>query len=247
MGKKKGKIHIGTAGWHYKHWQGVFYPEQVRPPGFLSYYIQFLQTVELNNPFYRLPEPEKFTVWRKSVPEDFIFSVKASRFITHIKKLQEVQSSVENFIKNVSFLKEKLGVVLFQLPPAWNINIDRFENFIGILPEGYRYTFEFRNHTWYQDEIYEILRQYNVSFCIYELEHHQSPLIETADFVYIRLHGPEGKYAGNYSDQILNQWAERCLSWQKKGKDVYVYFDNDQLGYAAFNAIKLQEIVRNAY
>jgi uncharacterized protein YecE (DUF72 family) len=245
MGKrKKGKIHIGTSGFHYKHWVGRFYPQGMKPEKFLPYYFKFFHTVELNNPFYRLPSRETFDKWRQGVPEDFIFSVKASRYITHIKKLKEPEESVFNFIEKADGLKEKLGPILFQLPPGWALNEERLISFIKILPPHYRYTFEFRNPTWYNEKVYHALKQKNIAFCIYELEYHLSPVITTADFVYIRLHGPETKYAGSYSENSLSEWADRCREWSEEGKDVYLYFDNDQLGYAAFNAMTLAEMLQ---
>lgn len=241
---RRGKIFIGTSGWSYKHWKGTFYPEGLPDSQHLDYYLKFFDTVELNNSFYRLPKGETFANWRKAVPPKFIFAVKASRFITHMKKLKEPQESTAEFFKNIKGLKQKAGPVLFQLPPAWKINTERLEAFLVHLPSEYRYTFEFRNHSWYTDEVYALLGKYKCAFCIYELDHHLSPVILTTDFAYIRLHGPEGKYQGSYSNRELKKWAERCIGWSKEGKDVFVYFDNDQLGYAAFNAIGLKEQVQ---
>lgn len=240
---KKGKIYTGTSGWHYKHWKGTFYPPDIREAEQFSYYCQHFSTVEINNSFYNLPAAKTFEGWRNMTPADFIFSVKASRYITHMKKLKTAADSIRTFFSRAAKLREKLGPVLFQLPPGWNINKERFADFLHHLPAKHRYTFEFRNHSWYHEDIYELLRQYNCAFCIYELEHHLSPLEVTADFVYVRLHGPGNKYQGSYSVPALKKWAKQCLQWQKSGKDVYVYFDNDQAGYAAFNALRLTELV----
>jgi len=208
----------------------------------LSYYLKFFKTVELNNSFYRLPSPQTFTNWRKNTPADFLFAVKGNRFITHNKKLNVEKDSINLFLKSANKLKEKLGPILFQLPPKWNRNTERLQSFLKKLPKKHRYTFEFRNPTWYNDESYDILKKYNCAFCIYQLAGHQSPILVTADFVYVRLHGPtENKYAGSYADTDLKKWANLCLQWQKQGKDVFVYFDNDQLGYAAFNARTLSK------
>lgn len=241
---EKGTIHIGTSGWHYKHWMGNFYPSGMKPKDFMAHYLRFFRTVEINNSFYKLPAPETFAAWRVAVPPDFVFAVKASRFITHMKKLNEPLQSFSNFMQNVSVLEEKLGPILFQLPPMWKFNEARFRNFLAVLPPHFRYTFEFRNPTWYNETVYELLRRHNMAFCIYEIEYHLSPLLVTADFVYIRLHGPETKYAGSYSESALQWWANFCKEQQAQGKDVYLYFDNDQAGYAAFNAQRLQELVR---
>jgi uncharacterized protein YecE (DUF72 family) len=240
----KGQIRIGTSGWHYKHWLGTFYPEGTKPAGQLPYYLKFFNTVELNNSFYHLPPKNTFANWKAAVPDDFLFVVKASRFITHMKKLKDPAESLVNFMENVQGLDEKLGPILFQLPPGWKINTERLQEFLEKLPAGFRYVFEFRNETWYDEAIYSLLQQHNCAFCIYELAGHMSPLKVTADFVYLRLHGPgENKYQGSYSNETLNEWASQCKEWAQEGKDVFVYFDNDEKGYAAFNAQKMLEMV----
>ena len=238
-----GRIYIGTSGWSYKHWKGNFYPGDIRQKEHFDYFKKFFKTVELNNPFYHLPPKQTFVNWKEAVADDFIYAVKASRFITHMKKLKDPTESLANFMGNVVGLGEKLAVILFQLPPGWQINTERFKEFLEKLPKGHRYTFEFRNTTWYEEEIYKLLEQYNYAFCIYELAGHMSPFKVTADFVYIRLHGPGDKYQGSYNEEALHSWAGKCKSWAKEGKDVFVYFDNDEKGYAAFNAIRLNELV----
>jgi Uncharacterized conserved protein len=240
---RKGKIHIGTSGWHYKHWKGTFYPPDIKDSQQFEAYIKYFLSVELNNSFYMLPSAKTFENWRKITPKNFVFAVKASRFITHMKKLMVDIGSISKFFSHASKLEEKLGVVLFQLPPRWQINTERIRNFISALPSGYRYTFEFRDHSWYNDEVYDILRNNNCAFCIYELQYHISPLVVTADFVYVRLHGPGNKYQGSYNEKILKEWAMQSKDWQKQGKDVFIYFDNDQEGYAAFNAVRLKTLV----
>lgn len=178
------------------------------------------------------------------MPDDFIFSVKGNRRFTHLKKLNVQQEELSGFFQNADKLEEKSGPVLFQLPPSWKVNDQRLAEFLPELPENHRYTFEFRNTTWYNEKVYELLRQHNCAFCIYELARHLSPIEITADFVYVRLHGPGDKYQGSYTDTTLKKWAGQCLQWQKEEKDVYVYFDNDQLGYAAFNARDLAKLLQ---
>ena len=240
---KKGKIHIGTSGWHYKHWKGTFYPENIKEADQFAEYRKHFSTVEINNSFYKLPTLQTFKTWRKTTPSNFVFAVKGSRFISHMKKLNLDKEGVKKFFSSIRGLGEKIGVILFQLPPKWKVNADRLRQFISVLPKRYRYAFEFREVSWYNDEIYAILRKYGCAFCIYELAGHISPMEVTADFVYVRLHGPGNKYQGSYSDKILEQWAKRCAEWQKSGRDVFIYFDNDQEGYAAFNAIKLKQLI----
>lgn len=240
---KKGKFYIGTSGWHYKHWKGQFYPADIREAGQFDFYKTVFRTVELNNSFYRLPAAITFAVWNKNSPQDFVFAVKATRFITHMKKLNVDKAGIKQFFTRVDKLEEKLGPILFQLPPLWNVNTERLEHFLHILPRGYRYTFEFRNPTWYEEPVYDLLRAHDAAFCIYELEHHLSPEQITAGFVYLRLHGPGNKYQGSYTEEALQKWAHRCKEWMLSGRDVYVYFDNDQEGYAAFNACRLQQLL----
>jgi uncharacterized protein YecE (DUF72 family) len=239
---RKGKLHIGTSGWSYKHWKGIFYPADLPRGQEFQYYTERYDTVEINNSFYRLPDLNTFREWRKCSPTSFLFAVKASRFFTHMKKLLLDKEMIRPFFKSVKGLGEKLGPILFQLPPRWKFNPGRLQSFLKILPRKYRYTFEFRDHSWYREETYDILKQYNVSFCIYELEQHISPIIVTADFVYIRLHGPGEKYQGSYSDETLNSWKKKILTWQKQGLDVFIYFDNDIGGHAVNNASRLIQL-----
>lgn len=190
-----------------------------------------------------MPSTETFTAWREAAPKKFLFAVKASRFLTHAKKLIVDKRSIDLLFTHAGRLEEKLAVILFQLPPRWKLNAERLREFIAALPKGYRYTFEFRESTWYNEEVYAILKEYNCAFCIYELGGHLSPIEVTADFIYIRLHGPGEKYQGSYPDKTLQEWVKKCKEWQKKGKDVFVYFDNDQEGHAAFNALKMKELI----
>lgn len=241
---RKAKVYIGASGWSYKHWKGKFYPDEVKPKDYMGYYTKFFKTVELNSSFYRIPNKETFVSWKEKSPKDFIFSVKANRLITHLKKLKDVKETLDIFIENAEALEEKLGVILFQLPPGWKFDEERFSDFLNILPKHLRCTFEFRNPTWYNDKVLELLQKYNCAFCIYELNGHISPIEVTADFVYMRLHGPGGKYQGSYSDKTLASWADRIGHWRENKKDVFCYFDNDEAAYAAFNAQTLLEMTK---
>ncbi len=233
----KATIHVGTSGWLYKHWRGTFYPKGIKQKEEFEYYSLFFNTVELNNPFYRLPSRETFENWRKNSRPDFLYIVKASRYITHMKKLNETEDALDLFLHNCSGLEDKLGPILFQLPPGWELNIERFEKFLKSLPQGFRFAFEFRNTTWYHKDVYKLMKQYNCAFCIYQLAGHMSPIEVTADFVYLRLHGPtKNKYQGSYDFATLRYWADMSNEWKAAGKDVFIYFDNDDSGYAAFNA-----------
>jgi uncharacterized protein YecE (DUF72 family) len=235
-------IHIGTSGWSYKHWRGTFYPEGLKVKDEFAWYLRHFNTVEINNSFYRLPKKETFVTWRENVPDNFVYVVKASRYITHMKKLHDPKQSTALFLEHAALLKEKLGPILFQLPPFLKADSNLLKDFLVQLPRSFRYVFEFRNADWYREDILGLLREYNCAFCIYELAGHQSPIETTADFVYLRLHGPGEKYEGSYPDRTLRKWGKMCKTWAKT-KEVFVFFDNDQKGYAAFNALRLIEII----
>lgn len=240
---EKPSIYIGTSGWQYGHWMGKFYPSKLPKEKCLEYYAQYLQSVEVNSSFYGLPEPEVARNWREQTPPGFVFSVKASRYLTHMKKLKDPQKPLSNFLESVQELKGKLGPVLFQLPPNWTFNAERLVNFLKILPPGYRYTFEFRDSSWFNSRVYEALRKQHAVFCIYDLNGQVSPKEITSDFVYVRLHGPMGPYQGKYGTEALAGWAEAFSTWSKQGKDVYCYFNNDMAGFAVQNALELKSMV----
>lgn len=232
-------IYIGTSGWHYDHWKGAFYPMDLSSKKYLDYYIKYFTSVEINRTFYSLPKKEVFKNYAKKVPDDFIFSVKASRFITHVKKLKDPKNSLKRLFSSIDGLGKHLGPILFQLPPDWKLNLERFTGFLKALPKGYRYAFEFRDSSWWVKEVFDLLAKYNSAFCIYDLEGVTTPLIEVADFVYIRLHGPKEAYSGEYSTASLKKWKTYLKKVSKEGKDAYLYFNNDQAGYAAINALEL--------
>ncbi len=237
------QIRIGTSGWHYRHWVGNFYPEKHKPAHMLAWYIQHFDTVELNNSFYRLPNVSALEAWRDSTPPDFCFALKGSRFITHNKKLKDPENALDNLLPRAEVLGKKLGPILFQLPPSWKKNLDRLEEFLTALPRRHRYAFEFREPSWLVADLYALLRRFNAAFCIYELAGYHSPIEVTADWVYVRLHGPgEKKYQGSYPEATLREWATKIRYWSHTC-DVFVYFDNDQAGYAAANALTLKSLV----
>lgn len=239
----QGKLHIGTSGWHYRHWRGNFYPENCRPADFLAFYSSLFAAVEINNTFYHLPEEKTLAALHRQTPDNFLFAVKASRFITHMKKLKEGKEHVDNFLARLEPLAEKTGPILFQLPPRWHCNVERLEEFISALPGTYRYAFEFRDESWFVEPVYAALAKANAAFCLYHLEGRMSPREITADYVYIRLHGPGKGYEGDYATMDLAGWAGAISTWRRQGRDVYVFFDNDQNGYAPGNALELKEML----
>ncbi len=209
----------------------------------LAFYFERFDTVEINNSFYKLPERETFLNWKKATPKGFLFAVKGSRFLTHMKKLSDPKASSEKFFERVVALGTKLGPVLWQLPPRWQSNPQRLDEFLAVLPRRLRYAFELREPSWFNEEVYAVLRRHGAAFCIYDFDRRQSPRTVTADWVYVRLHGPEGKYAGSYSDAALRDWAREFRRWDGEGKDVYCYFDNDQAGYAVNDALRLKAML----
>ena len=237
-------IHVGTSGWHYRHWVGPFYPMGTRPGAFLDYYARHFATAEINNSFYKLPKPEMLAAWRDQTPGGFIFACKGSRFTTHMKKLKDPKESARLFFDVIEALEDKTGPILFQLPPRWQVNIERLRAFLDALPQKHRYAFEFRDESWFAPEVYDALAKRGAAFCLYDLAGRQSPIEVTADFIYVRLHGPGGAYHGSYDDRALAAWTKRFLAWRKAGKEVYCYFDNDEKGYAAQDAKRLRDRIR---
>jgi len=244
--RRQGSIHIGTSGWYYDHWKGTFYPEDLLSDHFLAYYARYFQTAEVNNTFYHLPTEKAMADWRDTVPAGFIFAVKASRYITHMKKLKEPRQTLPVFLKRVEILGDKLGPILFQLPPYWHFNLERLKAFLQALPRDFRYAFEFRDESWINDITNEVLAEHNATFCIYDFAGTQAPKIVTSDLVYVRLHGPEAAYAGQYNTETLAEWAKDFLAWKRRGKQIYCYFDNDEAGYAAQDALRLKEMVERS-
>ena len=239
----QGKFFIGTSGFTYNHWRGIFYPEKLPQKKWLEHYAWHFDTVEINSSFYHLPRPSTCESWRKRVPESFIFTMKASRFITHIKKLKEIDEPVKNFFEVIRPLEEKLGPILFQLPPGMKKDLGLLKGFIEKLPEGFRYLFEFRNNSWYDDDLFSLLDDKGVSFCIHDFPERASPSVVTGNFVYLRFHGARQAYSSCYNDDELGTWAEKMKDYLKTGRDVYAYFNNDIMGYAVQNAKMLKQFL----
>jgi len=242
--KNRENIHIGTSGWHYEHWSGPFYPDDLPAADRLKFYAGLFQTVEINNSFYQLPRKETLARWRDITQSDFIFAVKASRYITHMKKLREGGKTFQPLAEVVRALGSKLGPILFQLPPNWSCNAKRLGEFVEALPGDYRYAFEFRDPSWFNRRTYEILRELGAAFCIYELAGRLSPKEITSEYVYVRLHGPEAAYQGQYDTRTLAGWAGAFSTWAGQGKQIYCYFDNDERGHAARDALRIQQMIR---
>lgn len=233
------RIFVGTSGWSYPHWVGPFYPRGLAARDWLGFYAGRLRSVEINGTFYRLPEGATLARWRASVPPDFVFAVKASRYLTHRKKLAHAAAPARAFLRRVAALGAQLGPVLFQLPPRWGCDLERLAAFLAALPRGFRYAFEFRDRSWLNERVFEELARHGAALAAYELGGYRSPLATTADFAYLRLHGPRRAYGGCYGARALARWAAVIERWAAQGLAVYCYFDNDEAGYAARNALEL--------
>jgi uncharacterized protein YecE (DUF72 family) len=240
---------IGTSGWSYKHWEdGVFYPPGLPPREQLPFYAQHFQSVEINYSYYHLPPREQFTAWRTATPDGFLFAVKASRYLTHMKKLNEPEEPLQRLLDHASGLDEKLGPVLFQFPRLWKLNLERLGEFLHALEKhpGQRYTFEFRHQTWLVADVYALLRKHNAALCLPIGWHIPLDPQVTANWTYLRFHGGQRRIA--FSDAELRPWARRIRAWQEDGLDSYSYFNNDTLedgrAPAIDNARRLRELVR---
>jgi uncharacterized protein YecE (DUF72 family) len=238
------RVLIGTSGWHYESWRGPFFPKGLPLKKQLEYYSQQFDTTELNGVFYRTPSFEAVKGWRAQTGDDFVFAWKASKFITHWKRLSENSvNSLALIEERLTLLGSKAGPVLFQLPPNFEADTERLAAFFKLLPRRRRYSFEFRHPSWYQPAILRLLSQRNIALCLSDHHDAPAPWRRTADFVYIRGHGPGGRYKGHYRSQTLSQWAARIRSWKKQGCDVFVYFDNDQKSAAPADALKLKRLL----
>ena len=283
MAINKCTIYIGTSGWSYGDWaDGVFYPEDLKEKDWLKYYSRHFKSVEINATFYHQMSVKAYQNWHKTVPKDFVFAVKISRFLTHVKKLNEPKEPWQRFINNAKLLKEKLGPILVQLPPNFKANTIKLENLLKVIPkpscatssvkttevkkatEGkYQIALEVRDESWFCDDVYKILKKYNTALVFADSQEwpaYATPSVKTtevkkatagkpvnkmitADFIYIRMHGPGDLYGSKYTTYQLKKVADNIKKWKRKVKQVYVYFNNDTKGYAVENAHKLRQLV----
>jgi uncharacterized protein YecE (DUF72 family) len=240
------KYYVGCSGWHYEHWRGLYYPGKLPKPKWLQFYARRFGTVELNNSFYRLPSEKAFTTWRESTPAGFVFAVKVSRFITHIRRLRNLDAAVETFLSRARVLGGKLGPLLYQLPPNMKRNDELLRNFLSSLPTEYKHLIEFRHESWIDDGVYDILRGHNIGLCVFDMPGFSCPLVATSDFAYVRFHGSEGLYSSSYSDEELSRWAQRIAGLAQDVKAVYIYFNNDAAAFAVKNAMTLKNLLDSA-
>lgn len=236
---KLDRIRVGTSGWNYWHWAGIFYPEGLARARWLDYYMQRFSTLELNASFYRMHTPATYARWRDQSPHGFLWSLKASREITHLRRLREVAQPLRKFFASADALGERLGVILFQLPPTLKFDPAVAQAFFKQLPSGYRYALEPRHASWLEKAALDLLAHHRVALCIAD-SGGRYPMGEelTSDFVYMRLHGPKEMYASEYSPEQIALWTQKLKKWRLSG---FVYFDNDFHGYAVRNALALEQ------
>lgn len=234
--------HLGTSGWSYPGWRGRFYPEDLSQKDWLSFYAQHFKTVEINMTFYRFPKPETLRNWLDKTPPNFTFTLKANRQITHLKKLKNVRSEIRYFYILAQTLREKLGCILFQLPPSLTFDIDLLKEFVSNLSPDYKNVIEFRHESWYVEKVYELLRSQNVIFCVVSSAKVPKTIVETCETLYFRFHGLTGGYRYNYSEEELEEWAK--VLKRAEAREGYVYFNNDYEAYAVHNCLRLQELLR---
>ena len=231
--------YIGTSGWYYDDWRGRFFPEKLPKSQWLKYYADHFPTVELNNTFYRLPSEKAVISWYDVTPPGFVFSIKVSRFITHVKKLKDTVVALSNFMSRIGSLQEKLGPLLYQLPSGIHRNDGLLEDFLSSLPTGFRHFMEFRHESWLNEHVFDILRKHGAGLCVFDMPRLSCPVLATADFAYIRFHGHDNLYSSCYTDEELDNWAKNIVELSKELKTVYIYFNNDVAGYALKNAVTL--------
>jgi len=227
------RLWIGTSGWHYRHWREAFYPEKMSSAKMLAHYAQEFDTVEINNTFYRLPEKQTFADWAATAPSGFRFAVKASRFITHIKRLKNSEEFLQRFISTIEPLSQagKIGCVLFQLPPNLKADPKLLQDFLPAIPRGVKAAFEFRHESWFADDIFSCLKQHNRALCVAETEERGTPDVVTADFCYYRYRKPE------YTPEERQAMLRRMQEHLSNGRDSYAYFKHEETPQGAIYAV----------
>jgi uncharacterized protein YecE (DUF72 family) len=235
-------IRIGTSGWEYRDWAGDFYPVGLPRSRWLERYSEEFDTVELNNPFYRLPTGDVFEAWGRRVPADFHFAVKASRYLTHLKRLRESAEPLDRFWSRARRLGEHLGPVLYQLPPRWRPNRRRLADFLAAVPDRPQ-AIEFRDRRWYGPMTFALLADAGVALCLHDMAGSTPPPTAIGPIVYVRFHGSGQRYGGRYPSQRLSAWAGRMVDWADAGLPVWAYFNNDIGGHAFRDADRLRTMV----
>jgi len=236
-------IRIGCSGWAYKHWRGLFYPEGLPQKRWFERYAEEFDTVEINNSFYRLPPPETCAKWRDQAPDGFCYAVKANRFITQARKLLDCDEPMERMMSAVRCLGDRLGPILYQLPPSMKLNLERLRRFLAIVPKDVTSVFEFRDPSWYQPEVYALLDRHRASLCVHDMHGSAAGRIAVGAVAYVRFHGGAGKYRGRYPEPAIRSWAEWIVGQALAGRPVWCYFNNDIQGAAIEDARALKTAI----
>lgn len=237
---------IGTSGWQYRHWRGTFYPEGVPQARWLEYYAPRFRTVEVNNAFYRLPEAKTFEDWKKRTPSDFVFGVKASRYLTHIKRLRDPAEPVKRLLERANHLGRKLGPVLLQLPPNLRADLDALDEVLSCFSKSVKVSFEPRHESWFDVDTPSVLERHGAAFCLSDTPERKSPYWRTADWGYLRMHAGRARPLPCYGPRALATWAERLAEMWPRTATVYVYFNNDEHACALRDALRFASAVEKA-
>jgi uncharacterized protein YecE (DUF72 family) len=240
------RIRIGCSGWNYKHWRGLFYPERLPQKRWFAFYAEHFDTVEINNSFYRLPKAETFEAWRGAAPPGFCYAVKANRFLTQAKKLKECEGPLARMMAPFRMLGDRLGPILYQLPPRFRINLERLETFLKLVPKDVTNVFEFREPSWHVPETYALLDRHGAALCVHDMPGSATERIAIGPAAYVRFHGAGGKYWGRYPDEVLLGWCDWMVAQARAGRPVWAYFNNDIHAHAIHDAQTLKAMVAQA-
>jgi uncharacterized protein YecE (DUF72 family) len=239
-------IRIGCSGWNYRHWRALFYPKGLPQRRWFEYYAEHFDTVEINNSFYRLPKAETFEKWRAQAPPGFCYAVKANRFLTQAKKLKDCEEPLQRMMTPFRALGDRLGPILYQLPPRFRINLDRLERFLELVPKDVSNVFEFRDGSWYVPETFAMLDRHGAGFCVHDMAGSATERVATGKLAYVRFHGATGKYHGRYPDERLLSWTDWIVGQARSGRPVWCYFNNDIDAHAIHDAQTLKAMVAQA-
>lgn len=237
------QIRVGTSGWMYDHWRGRFFPQDLPKTRWFAHYTTVFDTVELNNTFYATPREQTVIKWHETTPEGFLFAVKGARYITHVKRLGEAEASLQRQDEPLVHLQQKLGPILWQMPPKWQLDLERLASFLKLRPPTQRWCFEFRSPSAFSPEVYALFRQENVALVWADTPHYPFAAEVTADFLYARLHGHEEFYVSRYTDEKLEWWRDLMREASAGERDMFAYFDNDAHGHAPFDALRLRDLL----
>jgi len=238
-------VHIGCSGWVYKHWRGILYPEGLPQKRWFERYAEEFDTVEINASFYRVPLGSTFEGWRDKAPPGFRYAVKVNRFITHMKKLAGCAAEIDDFIALTRLLGDRLGPLLYQLPPSLHKDLGRLEAFLKLLPSDLEQAVEFRHKSWYDDDVLALLDRHGFGFVAHDMQGLRSPRWACGRTAYVRLHGT-GRYVGRYSDETLLEWTDWIAAQAREGRSVWCYFNNDIHGDAIHDARTLKSMTGQA-